>query len=55
MRKTARILGKVEDAEKYGELYTKVKKAFNEEYVTTTGRLVSETQTACILVLYFNL
>lgn len=55
VRKTARILGKVEDAEKYGELYTKVKKAFNEEYVTTTGRLVSETQTACILVLYFNL
>ncbi len=53
--KVARILGKAEDADKYDELYRKIKKAFNEEYVTATGRLVSETQTACVLVLHFNL
>ena len=29
--------------------------AINREYVTATGRLVSETQTACVVMLYFDL
>ncbi len=55
VRRSARILGKTDDAQRYDELYSRVKKAFNEEYVTATGRLVSETQTACVLALHFNL
>lgn len=53
--KTAGILNKPDDAKKYENLYKNIKKAFNEEYITATGRLVSETQTACVLALYFNL
>jgi alpha-L-rhamnosidase len=55
VRKTAEILNKVEDAEKYNNLYLKIKKTFNEEYITATGRMVSETQTGCILATYFDL
>ena len=39
----------------YAALHTRIKKAFVKEYVTATGRLVSETQTACVLSLYFDL
>jgi alpha-L-rhamnosidase len=55
VRKAAKILGKTADARIYDELYYKIKKAFNEEYITVTGRLVSETQTGCVLALYFDL
>ncbi|MDQ0227838.1 glycoside hydrolase family 78 protein [Metabacillus niabensis] len=55
VRKIAKILNKTKDAEKYDELYKKIKKAFNEEYITPTGRMVSETQTGCILALHFDL
>lgn len=55
LRKTAKILNKMEDAEAYDNLYIKVKKLFNEEYITSTGRMVSETQTGCIVAIYFDL
>lgn len=55
VRKAANILNKLEDEQKYSELYEKTKKAFIEEYITPTGRLVSETQTGCVLALHFNL
>lgn len=55
LRKTAKILNKMEDAEEYNKLYVKIKKLFNEEYITSTGRMVSETQTGCILAVYFDL
>ncbi|MBD7971211.1 family 78 glycoside hydrolase catalytic domain [Paenibacillus gallinarum] len=55
VRKTAEILKKKEDAHQYGSLYEKIKRAFNEEYITSTGRIVSETQTGCILALHFDL
>lgn len=55
VRKVAKILKKTEDARKYDELYYKIKKAFNEEYITVTGRMVSETQTGCVLALHFEL
>lgn len=55
VRKTARILNNKTDAEKYDELYAKIKKTFNEEYITATGRMVSETQTGCVLALHFDL
>ena len=55
VRKTAEVLGKAEEASKYEELYAATLEAFREEYYTTTGRIVSETQTGAILSLYFNL
>lgn len=55
LRKTAEVLNKIEDTKIYSELYLNIKKAFNEEYITATGRLVSETQTGCVLALYFDL
>ena len=48
-------MGKKEDAEYYGQLRRTVGDAFRREYITATGRLVSETQTACVLVLHFGL
>lgn len=55
LRKTAGILNYTKDVEKYDDLYVKIKQAFNEEYITATGRMVSETQTGCVLALYFDL
>ena len=55
VRKTAEALGKKEEADKYKELYERTLKSFREEYYTSRGRIVSETQTGCVLSLYFNL
>lgn len=55
VRKTAEIINKADDAKKYNDLYINIKKAFNDEYITKTGRMVSETQTGCILAIYFDL
>ena len=52
---TAEILEYKEDAKKYKDLYEEILRKFNQEYITATGRMVSETQTGCILALYFNL
>ena len=53
--KTARLLGLEADARSYGELEQKVTEAFRREYVTPGGRVVSETQTAQAIALYFDL
>lgn len=55
MSKIAGILGKSADAKMYSELSENVKKAFNNAFVTPSGRLVSHTQTAYALALAFNL
>ncbi|GFP74685.1 family 78 glycoside hydrolase catalytic domain [Clostridium fungisolvens] len=55
VRKAAKILNKNEDAKIYDELYEKIKIAFNDEYITKTGRMVSETQTGCVVALHFDL
>lgn len=55
VRKTAEILGLDGDVSKYEKLYNETLEAFREEYYTSTGRIVSETQTGAILSLYFNL
>lgn len=54
LRDTAKVLGKDEFKE-YAVLYDAIVEALNEEYVTPKGRLVSETQTACALLLHFDL
>lgn len=55
MIKTAEVLGKQEDAAEYSRLYQEVLHSFRKEYITQTGRLISETQTGCALVLQLGL
>ncbi|MEK4971525.1 family 78 glycoside hydrolase catalytic domain [Niallia sp. FSL R7-0648] len=55
LKETAEVLGKTNDAQTYQSLYESIKKSFNEEYITPNGRLVSETQTGCVLALHFDL
>ncbi len=55
LQKTATILGKTEDAKKYADLLTNIRKVFLAEFVTPSGRLVSDTQTAYSLALAFEL
>jgi alpha-L-rhamnosidase len=51
----ARELGKKEDAEKYAELAARVKAAFKAEFVSASGRVGPNTQTAYVLALHFDL
>jgi alpha-L-rhamnosidase len=51
----AAILGNNEEAKEYEQLSNDIKKAFNHEFVTPAGRLVSNTQTAYCLALSFDL
>jgi alpha-L-rhamnosidase len=55
LQRTARILGKTEDAARYGQLFSRVKDAFLREYVTTAGRVGENTQTAYAVALQFDL
>lgn len=55
VRDAAAELGYEDEEKEYGTLYEKIVDAINLEYVTRTGRLVSETQTACVIMLYFDL
>lgn len=55
LKKAASILGKMEDAQKYQELYDSILQQFQDEYITNSGRVVSQTQTAAALVLFFDL
>ena len=55
LRKTAEVLGKASDAVTYGQLATEIKAAFINEFTTSSGRLVSDTQTAYALAISFGL
>lgn len=55
LSKIAYILDKKEDGKRYHNLADNVKKAFIREYVTQNGRVVSDTQTAYLLALSFDL
>ena len=52
---TANVLNKTEDVQFYTALLNNIKKAFQKEYVTPGGRLVSSTQTAYVLALHFDM
>lgn len=52
---TAKVLGISADVEKYTKLYEKTLEAFRDEYYTKTGRIVSDTQTAAVVSLHFNI
>jgi alpha-L-rhamnosidase len=55
LARTARLLGKTEDAARYAEQFSRIKEAFVREYVTTTGRVGENTQTAYAVALQFDL
>ncbi|QKJ29338.1 family 78 glycoside hydrolase catalytic domain [Mucilaginibacter mali] len=51
----AKVLGKTEDVARYQQLLNDIKAAYNKEYVTGGGRLMSNTQTAYVLALQFDM
>lgn len=51
----AALLGRAADAERYGALADEVKEAFHREYVSASGRLLSDSATAYALALTFDL
>ncbi|MBS1973955.1 MAG: family 78 glycoside hydrolase catalytic domain, partial [Bacteroidetes bacterium] len=51
----AKVLGNTTDVSDYQPLLQRIKAAFMKEYVTPSGRLVSGTQTAYTLALYFDM
>ena len=55
LARIAGVLGNVSDLEHYEGLAQRVRAAFRRRFVTGEGRLVSETQTAYVLALYYGL
>ena len=56
LAETARMLGKNDDAEKYGKLAESIKKAFNDKFVNReTGQVATGSQTAQATALYWGL
>jgi len=55
VRKAAQVLGYSEEEKTYGKLAEDVRAAFLREFVSPSGRVVSETQTAAVTALYMNL
>jgi alpha-L-rhamnosidase len=55
LARSAAVLGKEDDARRYRALFDSVRASFVREYVTATGRLTSNTQTAYALALQFDL
>ncbi len=55
VRDAAAVLGYGAEEKQYDEWLEQILEAINREFVTATGRIVSETQTACVVMLYFDL
>jgi alpha-L-rhamnosidase len=53
--KSCRALGHINDAEKYDQLFTDIKTAFNKRYVKADGRITGNTQCAYAMALKFEL
>ncbi len=54
-RRAADVLGYADEAAALSERYERLLRAFRAEFITETGRLVSDTQTAAVLTLHFHL
>jgi len=52
---TARVLGRKEEEDHYRALAAEVREAFGQEYVTPSGRILSDSSTAYALALQFAL
>jgi len=55
MGRMARELGRTNDAERFHRMHTRVREAFQKEWLREDGRLTVETQTSYLLALAFNL
>ena len=55
VKQAAEVLGKQDDARELAALQSRIKEAFVREYVTPNGRMASNTQTAYVLALWFDL
>lgn len=55
LAKTAKVLGKEDDAKYYGDLSEAVKSAIQDEFFSKTGRSAIVTQTAHVVALHFDL
>lgn len=55
LQRIALVLGKQNDATRYGEQLGRIKAAFRREFVTERGRVGEDTQTAYALALEFDL
>lgn len=55
LAQSARLLGKLEEAEQYEALFEHIREAFLHEYVTPSGRTASDSQTSYVLCLAFDL
>lgn len=53
--RSARVLGRVEDAERYERLAEEIRTAFREAFVTPDGTVAGDTQTGYLLALGFDL
>ncbi len=53
--RSATLLGKEDDARYYADVAAKVREAYLNEYVTPNGLISSDTQTAYVLALHFNM
>ena len=55
MARMARATGRNAEAAYYAALFSKIKTAFNAAYVSSDGKIRSQTQTAYLLALHFDL
>jgi alpha-L-rhamnosidase len=55
MAQIASAIGKVEDAERFHQLFKDTRTAFIKRFITPDGLVVGQTQTAYVLALYFDL
>src|SRR5205814_7697714 len=53
--RAATVLGRSDDGATYGTLFRKIRDAFNREFVSRTGRVGENTQTAYALAIAFDL
>ncbi|SDG64718.1 family 78 glycoside hydrolase catalytic domain [Microbacterium pygmaeum] len=55
LARAATLLGRTDDAEHYGRIAEEVRAAFLAEYVTPSGRMVSDAQTAYAMAIVFGI
>ncbi len=55
LSEAAEVLDEVEDARRYGELAAEIRRAFEAEYTSANGLVVSDAQTAYSIALEFDL
>jgi len=55
LQQAAEVLGKADEAAEYAALLAKIKQAFVAEYVSENGRVASNSQSAYVLALHFDL